>query len=506
MAFSVDIIQSSLSVAKAQLHVVVLPKNFTAAQLRPAEELHAKIALLCAQRNFTGQAGSTIVVPQLNDSVQYLALVGLGDAERGHRSVELWRRAIGTVIRTAQQLRVTTIAIELPQQLLGDIPAAQLLEQAVIAAKMAAYEFDTYKTEKDAQQGHSIVLQWCVPQITQELQTAVERGEIIAQAVNDARQLINLPANIATPAYIADVAREVARKHALRYTVFGKEEIRAMGMGGITAVGQGSAQEPKFVILEHKAAIDNVPTLALVGKGITFDSGGLSLKPAKSMETMKDDMSGAAAVLQAIVALAQLRSPINVVALMPLAENMPSGSATRPGDIITFFNGKTAEVLNTDAEGRLILADALAYAVQTYKPTAIVDVATLTGACAAALGPFYTGLLAEHERLAEQVVRAAEQSGDAVWRLPFTDDYKVAMRSAVADLCNIGKANYMAGATTAAVFLQHFVGDTAWAHLDIAGTAFDVPDISYYRPATATGASVRLLIELAMRFSAYRAQ
>ena len=252
--------------------------------------------------------------------------------------------------------------------------------------------------------------------------------------------------------------------------------------------------------MEYKTTKKDAPTIAFVGKGITFDSGGLSLKPANFMEDMKEDMSGAAAVIASMSAIAQLKPEVNVLALTPICENLHSGKATKPGDIIRFYNGKTAEVRNTDAEGRLVLADALAYAVQHYQPDFIIDLATLTGACAYALGPFYSGMMGKHQDYMDKVEQAGERSGDRVWPLPFSDDYKVAIKSNVADICNIGNPKYRAGAITAGFFLSNFVGTTPWVHLDIAGTAFDVPDISYYRSGNATGVGVRLLVELAMHW------
>lgn len=508
MALSVNIVALPLAETQVQLRAIILPKNFSPAELSRAAGLVDYPELFVQQRNFKGIAGSSVLIPEIwqkdsgTKTVRYTVFIGLGEKDQGTRSIELWRRAVANVVRIAQQQKISTIALEVPSYPIGETLVEQLVEQGAIAAMMAGYEFTTFKRDTETQQTHAFAVDFCVSAITPAIQQALDRAQIIAKAVNDARQLINLPPNIGTPAYMAHYAHQEAHKLGLVCKVFDKQAIRDMEMGGITAVGQGSINEPKFVILEHKSSVSGAPTIALVGKGITFDSGGLSLKPAKSMETMKDDMSGAAAVLHAMFAIAQLRCPINVIGLMPFAENMPSGMAQRPGDIIKFYNGTTAEVLNTDAEGRLILADALAYAVQQYKPAAIVDIATLTGACAAALGHFFTGLLSPDEAMVQRLQDAAERSGDAVWRLPFTDDYKAAMRSPVADICNIGKANYMAGATTAAVFLEHFVGDVPWAHLDIAGSAFDVPDIPYYRPATATGAGTRLLVEFALQYGA----
>ncbi len=272
-----------------------------------------------------------------------------------------------------------------------------------------------------------------------------------------------------------------------------------MGMGGIYAVTRGSDQECRLAILEYRAPEPDAPTIALVGKGVTFDSGGLSIKPAKSMETMKDDMAGAAVVIGVMRIIAQFKPRINVVALAPMSENMTGGSAGKPGDIVRFYNGKTAEVKNTDAEGRLMLADAISYAVKHYKLDAIIDIATLTGSCAQALGPFYCGLFSQHDPLVKKLEQASHHSGDRVWRLPMDNDYKAAIKSDVADMCNIGNPNYMAGAITAAFFLKYFVDDVPWAHLDIAGTAFGVPDMSYFRPG-ATGFGTRLLTDLIMHW------
>ena len=367
--------------------------------------------------------------------------------------------------------------------------------------EIADYHFDTYITDEDRKitpvEQAIIVID---ADQRKEFDKGIEEGSIIGDAVNRTRQWIDFPPVHLTPTQLAGMAHAVATKRDLKFTVFSENEIIKMGMGGLAAVSAGSEQECKLVIMEYKTTKKNAPTIALVGKGITFDSGGLSIKPAVHMETMKEDMSGAAAVINAMDIIGALKPQVNVVALAPLSENMPGQNATKPGDIITFYNGKTAEVKNTDAEGRLILADAISYAVKHYKPDVIIDIATLTGACAHALGPFYSGLMSEHEEIVHALQESAERTGDRVWRLPLSDDFKPAIRSIVADLCNIGSNKYRAGATTAAHFLQNFVGETPWAHLDIAGVAFDVPDIPYYRPHSATGYGVRLLSDLVLNW------
>jgi len=267
-------------------------------------------------------------------------------------------------------------------------------------------------------------------------------------------------------------------------------------MGGLAGIARGSSEEARFVILEYTAKSANAPTIGFVGKGITFDSGGLSIKPAASMETMKEDMAGAASVIQTLAAIAQLKPDVNVVGFAAITENMPGCSALKPGDIVTFYNGKTAEVRNTDAEGRLVLADALSYATKHYKLDAIIDIATLTGACIYAVGPFNSALLSDNQELADRVKEAAHRCGDYVWQLPFNDDFKAAIRSDIADIQNIGDPRISAGTITAACFLREFSGDVPWVHLDIASSAFNVPNIAYFGKG-ATGSSVRLMIDLA---------
>jgi leucyl aminopeptidase len=270
-------------------------------------------------------------------------------------------------------------------------------------------------------------------------------------------------------------------------------------MGGFCAVDAGSDQDGKFVILEYKTSAKNKPTIALVGKGVCFDSGGISLKPSSSMDGMKFDMSGAAATIATMSIIAQLKPDINVIGITPLVENMPSGKAARQDDIITFLNGKTAEIKSTDAEGRLILADALHYAEKYYKPQIIIDIATLTGACAYAIGHFYTGMMTRNQKLADLFIKHGQSTGDKVWQLPLEDDYIDAIKSDVADIANIGSPAYRAGASTAACFLENFIEKAQWIHLDIAGTANEVPGVSYLGKG-ATGVGVRLFTEFIMNY------
>ena len=298
---------------------------------------------------------------------------------------------------------------------------------------------------------------------------ALRRGEAVAAGVALARECANRPGNHCTPAFLADEAQRLAKAHKLRVEVLGRKAIEQLGMGCLLAVAQGSAQPLKFIALHYRGAAKTAPPVVLVGKGITFDTGGISLKPGAEMDEMKFDMGGAASVLGTFRAVAQLAPKINLVGLIPACENMPSGSATKPGDVITSLSGQTVEVLNTDAEGRLILCDALTYA-ERFKPAAVVDIATLTGACVVALGHHRSGLFSRDDALADELQRAGEQALDPCWRMPLDDDYDEALKSNFADMANVGPR--AGGAITAAMFLKRFTAKYPWAHLDIAGSAW----------------------------------
>jgi leucyl aminopeptidase len=456
---------------------------------------------LMKDREFKGDAKSVLVVPVSGHAhVKNLMFVGLGekDADK-YMNLETYRRVVATLVRSADRVHAKKVAVELPPIKRYGVDLHDLAKETAMIAQISAYYFDDFHTDK--KHHHPITFDFIlVHDDTKVVNAGIKEAEIIAGATNLARHWIDSPPCVATPPHLADEAKKIAKKYDLKCTVFDEKKIIAMGMGGIAGVSRGSDRDCQFVIMEYDCGKKSAPTIALVGKGITFDSGGLSIKPADSMEAMKDDMSGAAAVIATMQAIAQLKPKVNVVALTPLSENLPSGKATMPGDILRFYNGKTAEIKNTDAEGRLVLADALSYAVKHYKPDAMIDIATLTGACAYALGPFFTGLMSQHKDLANKLEQAGERSGDRLWPLPFHDDYKPAVKSTIADICNIGSRTYRAGAITAGFFLQNFVDDVPWVHLDIAGTAFDVPDLPYYRPAGATGVGVRLFVDLLMNW------
>lgn len=447
---------------------------------------------------FTGSIGSVVQLDGIREKkLVHVLFVGLGDktvpvVER----CELFRRALGAVIRNAERLKITKLVLDVPHPEVIGVDAYTLGRDIAETLELAIYQFNQFITDskRHVAEDYEVIIK-APEDIHEQLNVGFEAGIRIGHAVNQARHWCDLPAHYLTPTVLAEHAAAIAGAHdCLSCKVFGKKEIEKMGMGGLMAVSQGSAQEPRFVVMEYHAEKKDAPTIGLVGKGVTFDSGGLSIKPSARMDEMKDDMAGAAAVIATMQALAYLRPAVHVVACAPITENLPSGTAIKPGDIVYHYNGKTSEIKNTDAEGRLILADALAYSCKHYKLDALVNIATLTGSCSAALGPFFAGIMSKNSELQERLVKAGNRSGDRLWPLPFIDDYKAAIRSEYADVCNEGNARYRAGAITAGFFLSNFVDGTPWAHLDIAGVSFEVPDRSYYRSG-ATGFGVRLFVE-----------
>jgi len=498
---TMKVTNSKLLDQKTDCYAFIVEENFTISKTMQdlAKKAFPELKALFEHHKFTGRLLSTVVLPiSLHDRIVQCIFIGMGK-HRSDKTIDFehYRRAIGQAIKQASALKCQTVALELQSPKHFGVTAEYLISQTTTIANMAAYHFHDFLTDPERRGIDITQLTVCTDlKDTKSLQLAIDEGEIIGHAVNQARHWIDMPPSMVNPQFLAERAREIAKKNGLKITVFNEKQINEMGMGGLAAVSRGSELDCELVILEYKTKKKNAQTIAFVGKGITFDSGGLSIKPADSMENMKDDMSGAAGVISTMEAIAKLKPEVNIIGIAPIAENLPSGTAIKPGDIVKFYNGKTAEIKNTDAEGRLILADALSYAVKHYKPDAIIDVATLTGAVAYFLGAFYTGLLSQHDELVEKVQEASKISGERVWRLPLDEDYKVAIRTPVADLSNTGSSRYKSGTITAAWFLHNFVGQVPWVHLDIAGTAFDVPDIPYYRQG-ATGASVRLLIEVA---------
>ena len=416
-------------------------------------------------------------------------VVGLG--ARDEFTPERARVAAAIAAQTAASMEASTLALKGPD---GDDPAAATA--MVEGAILASYRFDRFKSKGDDEDEDPKGLEEVTLIGDGGLAEAVEAARIGAEAENFARELQDLPSNVVTPSYLAGRAKAIAEEHdSVTFEVLGREQIKQKGMGGLVAVSQGTAEEPQLIVLRYQGGGDE--TLGLVGKGVTFDSGGISIKPSAGMQEMKMDMSGAAAVLETVSALAKLELPIDVVAVIPSTENMPSGTAVKPGDIITQLNGKTVEVNNTDAEGRLILADALAYAVELGADR-IVDLATLTGAVVVALGSTYAGLISNDDAFATEVEEAATRTGELAWRLPLHPEYKELTKGTVADLTN-ASSKRKASTIYAGSFLEEFVDGKPWVHLDIAGTAWDVG--REYVGKGPTGFGVRLLIDLARSLS-----
>lgn len=462
------------------------------------------VKIYLEMKKFTGAVGSILVLPIIHgNKTTKLFFVGLGKEEDGVLNIETYRRGLGTLVTTAQAKKLESLVFAMPSATKYGAKVEFFAQQTSSILEIAGYKYDDFITKSaDDVQQDVVITVCCATNDASSARVGFKTGQIIAQAVNRERDWVNTPPSRLTPTHIADMAQELAQEHGLKATIFDGKKIKELGMEGLHGVSRGSHQDPRFVILEYKSKKADAQTIGFVGKGITFDSGGLSIKPANSMEDMKEDMAGAGSVINSIVALAQLHPDVNVVAVAAITENLVGPDALKPGDVLRFYNGKTAEVRNTDAEGRLVLADALSYVTKNYKLDAVIDIATLTGACIYAVGPFFSALLSDNIKFADKVKAAGERSGDKVWALPFTQDFKSAIKSDIADMQNVGNPAIAAGTITAAWFLREFVeNNTPWVHLDIASTAFNVPNISYYRKG-ATGSSVRLLIDLAMEWKA----
>ncbi len=472
-----------------------------------AGHLYAPYEQAVKERGFTGKAGSSLLLNGVyKGKPVYLVFLGLGDMphKKPGGSIEVYRRALGRLIRFAEGHKFSSFTFDLPDPAVLNLSYRHLAEETSTFLHKASYHFDQFITNKERTYHWSMNAVIGAPKNYEaEVQEGLNRGLCFADALTLARTWCDMPPSHLPPVTLAKEAVAKAKEYGLTTTILDKKQIDKLGMGGIEGVCRGSVNEPCMVIIEYKAAKKDAPTIALVGKGVTFDTGGLCIKPAASMLTMKDDMAGAAVVLATMNVIAQLKPDVNVVAIAPLVENMPSGSAIKPGDVLKTYNGKTIEVIDTDAEGRLILADALAYAADVYKPVAMIDLATLTGAIGVALGVFYAGLFTQHDELAERVIDSSIRTGDQVWRLPLDDDYIPAIISDIADVKNIGDRKYLGSSITAALFLKEFTGEVPWVHLDIASVAFGVPDLSYLRSG-ATGFGIRLLTDLVMQWKPFK--
>lgn len=425
---------------------------------------------LLRRGDMEGKSGSTLLLHKVPGILaERVLLVGLGK-EKEFRE-KAYRDAVALAVKTLNETGSFDGTLFLTELAVKKRDVAWRVRQAVIAAQDATYRFDQFKSKREELRRPLRKLTLAVDSRTELAigERALAQGLAIADGASLAKTLGNLPGNICTPSYLAEQSRLLAQEFGLDCQILERSDMEALGMHTLLSVARGSAQAPKFVVLQHRGGKATEKPLVLIGKGITFDTGGISLKPAPEMDEMKYDMCGASSVLGTMRCCAQLKLPINVVALIPTTENMPGGNATRPGDIVTSLSGQTVEILNTDAEGRLILCDAMTYA-ERFDPEAVVDVATLTGACVIALGHVASGLLANDDGLARDLLAAGEESFDRAWQLPLWDDYQELLKSNFADMANIGGRS--AGTITAACFLSKFARKFDWAHLDIAGTAW----------------------------------
>jgi leucyl aminopeptidase len=427
------------------------------------------IAEVLKSGDLEGKIGGTLLlhkVPRVG--ADRVLLVGLG-RERDLAETQ-FRAALTTATRVLRTLGAADVTFPLSTTVKGrDI--GWMAEQVVLAVSDANYRFDRMKSKppaaKRAWRKTTIVAGSKADVAAAE--RGVARGDAIGQGIALAKDLGNLPGNVCTPTYLAEQAQELAKRHGMKAEILERKDMERLGMGSFLSVAQGSVQPPKLIVLEYRGGARNEAPVALVGKGITFDTGGISLKPGAERDEMKIDMSGAASVLGTMKAISRMELALNVVGVVPTTENMPGGNAIKPGDIVKTMSGQTVEILNTDAEGRLILCDALTY-VEKYKPAAVVDIATLTGAMVIALGHVATGLFANSDPLARELVQAGEGAWDRAWHLPMWDDYQEQLKSNFADFPNIGSR--AGGSITAACFLSRFAKAYPWAHLDIAGTAW----------------------------------
>jgi leucyl aminopeptidase len=448
------------------------------------------ISTLMKQGDFKGELFECrLYYSQGAISAKRILLTGLG--KRGEFDLEKWR---GAASKAGQFIRNSGIKqFAFPIKKFNDLSEEELSKSFVIGLLLGIYQFNEFKTlerEKIKEIGELILLGEKNEEV-KLIGDGLKTGQIISEAVTLARDLVNGPSNQVTPTVLAEKAQQIAKDHSLEIQVLEVGQAEAMGMGAFVAVAKGSQEPGKFIVLEYNKG-KGLDTIALVGKGITFDSGGISIKPSENMDRMKDDMSGAAAVLATMGAASKLQLPLHLVGLMPATENLPSGKAYKPGDILKTLSGQTVEVISTDAEGRLILSDALTYSLQ-YQPKAIIDLATLTGACVIALGDYTIGLFGNDEPLLKRIEEASVKTGEKVWKMPLWEEYFEYLKSDVADFRNVGTR--AAGAIIGGIFLSKFVEKIPWVHLDIAGPA-SIEKERPYIPRGGTGVGVRLLLQL----------
>jgi leucyl aminopeptidase len=453
--------------------------------------LDGSLRKLVQSKEFEGKANEVLLYhTQGSVPAKRLLLVGLG--KKNEVTLETIRQAMGSAAKRVRQAKAGSFTVVLPTVIPAGMSSLEIAQAMVEGAILGSYQFTVYRT---AAADHVVEgMKILIPQKGQlrQVTEGIRRGVATAEATVFVRDLCNHPSNVLTPARVAEEAKAIAKAEKITIKILEQKDMERLGMGALLGVARGSQEPPKFIILEYNGAKkkDERPVV-LVGKTITFDTGGISLKPAENMEHMKADMTGGAEVLASIRAAARLKLPLRLISILPVAENMPGGRAMKPGDVVMTLSGKTVEVQNTDAEGRLILADGLAYAMR-YKPAALIDIATLTGACVVALGQFAIGMFGTDQALKEQVRKSGQKAGERVWEMPLWEEYFEQLKSDVADMRNIGGRG--GGMITAALFLSKFVGDCPWVHLDIASTDWSERERAYV-PKGPTAIGTRLLLQ-----------
>ncbi|MCL4348462.1 MAG: leucyl aminopeptidase [Candidatus Thermoplasmatota archaeon] len=448
----------------------------------PIKDIKVELGKALEEVGFTGRSNDIRIVSLPNIKENFCA-VGLGKREK--YSIETYRRALSSALREIERTGIQSVIASLPGVDGLDLEA---FETAYIA-ETTLYKFSKYKSQNhDTPEIKEILISG-----KSDLNSALQKGQILGKSTNYARDFANMPPSEGTPSYFEKLARELKN---VKISVIEKDKFKELGMGGLEGVSRAAKEPAKLVIMEYKNSSDK--PFAIIGKGIIFDSGGISIKPSAGMQEMKFDKCGASAVLGVMKALSEMNAKVNVIGLAPLTENLPGGNAYKPGDILRHYNGKTSEVITTDAEGRLVMADALSYAVDKYSPKAILDISTLTGACVTALGNNIAGLMGNNGELISKMLDVSSKTWEKVWNLPIDDDFREQIKSTVADIKNTGGSQ--GGAETAGAFLENFIGTTPWLHLDIAGTAWTQEKTAKkeYVGKGATGFGVRLLTEFSI--------
>jgi leucyl aminopeptidase len=455
--------------------------------------LRSTIKEMISNKEFNAKLGTTLVLPTIDKSpMKKIALIGLGNKE--NFSNEIARIVSAKAAIKAKEMGISEFSI-LPFSDLDE----DLIEAICEGVGLSLYSFNRYKTNDNKNELRVNQVTILINADMPNIQSVADRTNLTVEAVNFARDLSNLPPNDCSPSQLATIAVSIATEYGLKHRIIERYEMESLGLNGIVSVGKGSHYPPKLIILEYYGSTDDRQPYLLVGKGVTFDTGGISLKDSDKMDEMKFDKSGGCNVVAIMKAVASLKLAVNVIGLVPSVENMPSSTSYRPGDIIKMYNGKTVEVLNTDAEGRLILADALSFGISSFNPKAVIDIATLTGACIIALGTNVAGIIGTNKKFIEELSNVSERTGEKLWELPLYEEFYEQIKSSVADIKNVG--GRPGGAITAAAFLSNFTNGLPWIHMDIAGTAW-TQEGTYersYNPKGATGFGIRTLVRLLIK-------